>query len=566
MNKTKIIEFLNKYFYIIVGIIIGIATFLIVYGTSTLDVTYDDWILNDYIEDDIVQHYAGWVNFRNSDWTFPLGKTTNLANPDGIMISFTDSIPLFSIFFKLFRNVLPEIFQFFGIYTLLCFALQGIASALLISCFTKNKKYIAIGTVLFTLSPILLERAFRHTALASQWLILFALYLYFKSRKEEYKFKWQYFLLTALAITIHPYFIPMVCGIMFANVLEIIIHKKCYVKGIAFILANMILAVLIGYVIGTFGTGTSFSDATEYGYFSMNLNSIINPKSYGIDSWSAFLKTRPQTLGNYDGFNYLGFGSIIIGIFILLYQIISNGFKNSMKKIGGYIKNNLGLFLVLVVFLIFAISNVVTLDDQVIFKYPLPKIILRICAIFRASSRMFYPVFYMIFVAELVYIFRTFKAKNALILLIVFLVIQIIDLRPTLYDKNQIFANEKDNIMFDEPIWQTLSEKIDKMYVYPNAFYINRHLAVFAGENDIISNINISTKKRDDCTFEKDELRVYNELLKGNNPLDEKTVFITDILVDQRVFNQLKENLNSEITIKESLNYKIFILKSVVGE
>lgn len=565
MNKEKIPEFLNKYFYIIAGIIIGIVIFLIVYGTKTLNVTYDDWILNGYIEDDIVQHYAGWVNFRNSDWTFPIGKTTNLANPDGIMISFTDSIPLFSIFFKLFRNILPETFQFFGIYILLCFALQGLASALLIRCFTENNKYIAIGTTLFTLSPIMFERAFRHTALASHWLITFSLYLYFKSKREDYKFKWQYCLLTALAITVHPYFIPMVCGIMFAHVVEIVIHKKCYIKGIAFIVANMIPAILIGYVIGIFGTGAGFS-SSEFGYFSMNLNSIINPISCGIDSWSAFMKSRPQTLGNYDGFNYLGFGTIIMGFFILLYQIISNGFVNSIKKIGKYIKNNIGLFFVLIIFFAFAISNVVTLDDKVIFKYPLPQMVLEICAIFRASSRMFYPVFYMIFLTELVYIIRTFKTKNALILLIVFLVIQIVDLRPALYEKNQMFANETDNVMFDEPIWQTLSEKIDKIYVYPNSVLINRHLAVFAGKNGIISNINMSSKKRDNCEFEKDELRIYNELLDGNNPLDEKTVFIADILVDENIFNQLKENLNSEITIKESLNYKIFILKSVVGE
>ena len=85
---------------------------------------------------------------------------------------------------------------------------------MLISLFTNKKSSIILGSILFILSPIMIERAFRHTALASHWLIIFAIYLYFKSKKEGFSnYKWGFVLLSVLSITIHPYFFPMIFGI-----------------------------------------------------------------------------------------------------------------------------------------------------------------------------------------------------------------------------------------------------------------------------------------------------------------------------------------------------------------
>ena len=48
----------------LLGAAAGIAVFLMLYGTVTLDVANDGWILNGYDETDIQQHYAGWLLFR----------------------------------------------------------------------------------------------------------------------------------------------------------------------------------------------------------------------------------------------------------------------------------------------------------------------------------------------------------------------------------------------------------------------------------------------------------------------------------------------------------------------
>ena len=79
-----------------------------------------------------------------------------------------------------------------------------------------------LGALLFCMLPTLWERAFRHTALASQWLILFALYFYLEYRQAlaagREPFPWQFPLLAFAAVGIHPYFLPpvMVCALLAA--------------------------------------------------------------------------------------------------------------------------------------------------------------------------------------------------------------------------------------------------------------------------------------------------------------------------------------------------------------
>lgn len=96
------------------AVCIGTVAFLLIYGVHVLNVCYDDWL---YAGRDLTQHYFGWIFYRKTDWTFPLGITQGLSDFD-TCLTFTDSIPLFAIFFKLFRNILPETFQYFGLWGL----------------------------------------------------------------------------------------------------------------------------------------------------------------------------------------------------------------------------------------------------------------------------------------------------------------------------------------------------------------------------------------------------------------------------------------------------------------
>lgn len=142
MKNSIILKFINN--NIICGVLIGTLAFGLLYGYSTLDVTYDGWIYHSYAdESDVIQHYAGWVNYRNSPWQFPLGKAGILGNYSeqaGTTISFTDSIPLVAIICKLFAPLLPNIFQYFGWYVYICFILQATSALMLLGYLQRIKE------------------------------------------------------------------------------------------------------------------------------------------------------------------------------------------------------------------------------------------------------------------------------------------------------------------------------------------------------------------------------------------------------------------------------------------
>lgn len=120
--------------------------------------------------------------------------------------------------------------------------------------------------------------------------------------------------LQVLSIGIHPYFLPMIC--CFSLLCAIDDAQKKKLVGMVYFIVGIIVTYATGCVIGVLGNGVNVSRG-GYGHYSMNLNALYNPTSCGGYNWSSILKVRPQILGNYDGFNYLG-----AGVFVLLFVLV----------------------------------------------------------------------------------------------------------------------------------------------------------------------------------------------------------------------------------------------------
>lgn len=453
----------------IVGILgaalIGVAAFLLLYGTTPLHVTNDAWIMAGYDETDIIQHYSGWLAFRNSDWTFPLGMASDMAVGDGTCISYTDSIPWAAILCKVFRNVLPETFQYFGWYALLCYVLQGAAAFLLVQRRSRTPWYSLLGTVLFVFAPILMERSLRHTALGSQWLILFAMLVFLWHRDQPKKVHYAAFLLLlVLAIGIHPYFLPMIAVFLLLTVLEDLREKKW--RSLALAAGDLAVTYLTGCLIGVLGTGVQTS-RDGYGYYSMNLNALYNPMSLGGYTWSSFFKTHAQTLGNYDGFNYLGAG-VFAGILI-----VAAGYLTSVRNPDGWqeekkwFRRNGALLVLLLLCTLFAVSNVVTWNDHELLNIPLPEKAAELCGIFRASARLFYPVYYCILTGVVYGLFELGekgKRGGMFCLLAMVTLLQLLDLHTCIREKyDRMRENEAYVSVLDSPELNAIFEQSDAL-------------------------------------------------------------------------------------------------------
>jgi hypothetical protein len=208
-----------------IGCFIGAILFIILYGYKILNFTYVDWLYANQ-SSDIFQHQIGFEFFRNDTWRCPLGSFKNYSYPFGSSVVYTDSIPLFAIFFKLFDFILPQSFQYFGLWGILCFMLNGGISALIIRRYTSNLAAVFIGSIFIIYSPNVIWRMFGHTSLAGQWIILLAILVwcykdYFKDLKTRLLI---WILLATLSATIHAYLalmlLIMMCGFIIDDYLE----------------------------------------------------------------------------------------------------------------------------------------------------------------------------------------------------------------------------------------------------------------------------------------------------------------------------------------------------------
>ena len=541
--------------WITVGLcgIAGALAFLLIYGAGPLNPCQDVWLLGGYDEGDITQHYAGWLAFRNPPWAFPLGYAANASIPDGVIISYTDSIPWVAILCKVFRNILPETWQYFGLYTFLCFVLQGIAAGMLVNRFSKSRCFTVISSVFFAFSPILLDRAFRHTALASHWLILFSIYIYLSYRQKLHsqsvsdssrsalsagavRFPWQCFLLNILAIGLHPYMLPITMLFTLLCCVERGGQKThesktiSWCKAAGFFLLALFSSAFAGWCLGVVGW-TSGDSREGFGFYSMNLNAPVNPSSPFGYQWSRFLQPLPQGAGQYEGFNYLGVGILLLVVVCFIWMSFKalRTPEKSLATLKKWMGKNALLLLALLFLFLFALSNTISLGEASL-VIPLPKKLLELCGIFRSSGRMFYAVWYLLLLWGLFTLSRLASPRWSTILLALFAAIQLLDLSPVIRQKHDHMKEAMDGAFVPE-IFQnenlcTIGETRTKLLL-TNNISSRRDLAVLAGKQGMQCNAVLATGGGEyEGTWNSMMEKAPSESLSGTP--DRMTVYVTD--------------------------------------
>ena len=512
------------------GCILGIISFIFVYGYRVLDFTYDAWLLQGTgYSGDLTQHYLGWVFLRDSKWSFPLGLIDGLAYPNKISVIYTDSIPLFAFIFKILSPILPKTFQYFGLWGVICFALQGGISAIIIKKFTNSKAVCLISSLFFIFSPIVFKRMFFHTALAAHWIILLAICIWiYSDHFQSLKRKLLVWCgLIFLCVVSNLYFTPLVMGIMLCSFVQDFIKTKKFVDSIIVFVCTIATTFIFMFIFGGFYGGVS-TKMSGLGTFSLNLNGLYNPLGN-----SYFLSSHPlANAGQVEGFSYLGLGMLflfVIALFIKLLNITpSKSLKEKFLEILPY-------GIAIVVFTLLAISPVITINNTTLVSIKFPKFIMDILSIFRSSGRFIWPVYYMIFIFAISTIVKLNKNTVSVIVLSTFLIIQLMDIKDMIANNRNFFINEKvytstlksekwdefakkyNHIMFYEPLWE----------IYKNAD-IAYNFAVYAHNNGMTLN---GTYFSRDLSKQIDEITLqhFEELKKENIPDDTLYIFTTKI-------------------------------------
>ena len=407
MAKTK--AFLQKHRWSLTGALLGALVFLILYGVRVLGPTCVDWILNNPSPDP-AQHYLGWVFYRRSGWHLPyLGANYSAIYPYRTSILYTDSIPLLAVLGKLLGGVLPARFQYLGLWGLFCYAMQGgLAQALIARVGavrpgdTAKNWASVLGAGVLVLFPALNIRMFAHTALAANWLVLLALWLWLCAERSENrpttaKLCLWWGILGLLCAGIHLYYLPMVGMVLVAACVQRALEKRGP--------AAVVLPV------ASF-CGAALAELFVLGAFAANFAGYSNGYLSGADLANLFV---PGLGASWEQEIYAGLGTTIAVVLALAGLLVQH------KQAGAFFRRHknvvISALVLLVLDAIAAMGNTVTFAGRALFTVPIPQALMDFWAMFSSCARLAWLAGMLLAVAACGLVLRFWQGAAAAVLL-----------------------------------------------------------------------------------------------------------------------------------------------------
>ena len=450
MAKTK--AFLQKHRWSLTGALLGALVFLILYGVRVLDPTCVDWILNNPSPDP-AQHYLGWVFYRRSGWHLPyLGANYSAIYPYRTSILYTDSIPLLAVLGKLLGGVLPARFQYLGLWGLFCYAMQGgLAQALIARVggvrpgnTAKNWSSV-LGAGVLVLFPALNIRMFAHTALAANWLVLLALWLWLCAEQSENrptaaKLCLWWGILGLLCAGIHLYYLPMVGMVLVAACVQRALEKRGP--------AAVVLPV------ASF-CGAALAELFVLGAFAANFAGYSNGYLSGADLANLFV---PGLGASWEQEIYAGLGTTIAVVLALAGLLVQH------KQAGAFFRRHKNVVIAALVLLVLdaiaATGNTVTFAGRTLFTVPIPQALMDFWAMFSSCARLAWLAGMLLAVAACGLVLRFWQGAAAAVLLALCAAAQGFGQRAELAKRFAAYHDAtyyENTTQLTDPVWEQLA-------------------------------------------------------------------------------------------------------------
>jgi hypothetical protein len=407
---------------------------------------------------DLAQQLTGYLFLVQAPWGLPLLHVPNLVPPAGYNAFWLDPVPWLGLAGKTIHSITGWTPNLFGAFAFLSFALPGVAMTLLFWTTGRATLLHAVaGSILVNAMPLLLFE-WGHNALCAQFLIILALTLYLWTQREPNDRRVTYCWIALLAVTVltHLYLFVMVGGCWVAAIVQKGLDRRSRPAALLAESAAVII-VIVGLMAlaGMISPDLRSSGTSGFGIFSMNLGSPFIPQLSGVipPLRSYWIGMRSQVL------SYPGLGVLLV--------IVA-----SLPALLGWISRNwrahAALIAVLAAFLLFAVSNRITLGARVLLEIPLPDSLSYALGTFRASGRFFWPIAYAVTAAAILLVIRTYRPRAALALLGIACVLQLIDADPVRSAIAQSTRHPLDPV-FDRGRAERLVAQSRSIVVFPTA-------------------------------------------------------------------------------------------------
>ena len=252
-----------------------------------------------------------------------------------------------------------------------------------------------------------------HFAAASHWVILAALLLYSRIASGAYSVRGaigRVAVLTVVAVGINPYIAVMSVSVLaVACFTAVVKHHMSTRAGLGVFVVIGVCFVLSADAFGLIGTTNHELTAEGYRYYSMNLSAPIDPSPAGS---SVMPSQRTFTHGQYEGYNYLGAGTLAL---VILAGFVTLTGRIELKR--DDLVKWAPVAVCAVFFTVLALSTLVSMGDHALFDWDPSQRLTPYLAAFRASGRLFWLSYYLITTYAVVSAIRFLNPRDGIVIL-----------------------------------------------------------------------------------------------------------------------------------------------------
>lgn len=332
--------------------------------------------------------------FTADVWRWPLLVSPHLAAPHGTNIALTDSIPLAALMLKILRAWLPQGAYVLDLWTAFVCAVQPVAAVFALRSAGERRLVPALASAVIAISlPTFLVRMPCHPSLASHFLLLLSIGLYYRLLTQSYR-QW----LPAAAVLllgsllIQPYLLVMAAAVLFAAPLTLCLRGSPRWWGTALAIGLTCLPTVIAFLALGYG-GTKAPP--DFGMFSMNLVAPVRPQLSVLIPTAVLDATGGQAI---EGYQYLGAGLLLL---CAIAATLVLGAERSRLRPSG-------LVVVGLVMALFALSGKIYAGHILLLDIgPVPGLIRQ----FHASGRFFWPAAYALIIWSVSTLGRSIPSK-----------------------------------------------------------------------------------------------------------------------------------------------------------
>ncbi|MBC7214388.1 MAG: hypothetical protein H5U28_04130 [Burkholderiaceae bacterium] len=455
----------------------------ILYGPAVLAPTSVGWMLHG----DPAQHLVGLAHFLAEPWHWPPGAIHRLAPATSIV--FTDSIPWLALLLKALHW--PPAWQPLGLWLVFCHAASAALSALWLRRMGVGTLGAGSAAVLLAFAPMVLLRTYGHESLLAHFLLPGALLLASRPWSRSSPWRWGGWLLLALGI--HPYWLPMLLPWALAAAWQAWRRRqrsgaRLLLQGGLIAIALWACALLLGY-----GIGQGEISASGLGFYSANLLTWLDPMdwpaflaAYGRDPalgapWSRWWPALGQsTLGQYEGFAWLGSGILALALLCVLHAVwqalrrVRHRPATQAPRAALTVPKSpatpafeppwIGLWLGAGLLALLAFSPTWGWGAHILVTWPLPERVLHWLGVFRASGRFIWPLSWLL---ALTLCARVGRWRGGGVVLLLALILQAADLSPKLRELHARFHHPvPDSVApLRAPEWPALLTRCQRLHL-----------------------------------------------------------------------------------------------------